>query len=76
MCRAAGITNADVSNQRCSVGLSSAGDFTTFGRSFAPNPSTLRPVLLLSISDKSATVNGRPVWNDQTPLVCHPRKQP
>ena len=41
----------------------------TFGRSFAPKPSDERPVLLLSTSGSSATVNGRPLCIWTMPLI-------
>src|ERR1022692_1269457 len=72
-----GMANAVVSNQPSGLAWESAGLRSTFGRSLAPKPSVDWPVLLLSTSGSSATVNGRPVWNVQTPKVCHPpRRRP
>ena len=47
---------------------------TTFGRSLAPKPSVDRPVLLLSMSESSATVNGRPLCKLSIPKVCQPAR--
>ena len=44
-----------------------SGSPETFGRSLLPKPRFERPVLLLSMSGSSATVNGRPLWNVATP---------
>src|SRR6185369_12933056 len=68
----AGKTNADVLNHLSGEGLLSVGLPATFGRSFAPNPSIDLPVPLLSISERSATVNGRPVCKVTIPKVSQP----
>src|SRR3954468_3451684 len=56
-----GIENALVLNHASCVGAGSEGLPVTFGRSLYPNPRFDRPVLLLSISGSSITVNGRPL---------------
>src|ERR1044072_587469 len=70
----AGKLKAAVLNQRSGVGFEATGLPTTFGRSFAPKPRIERPVPLLSMSDKSATVNGRPVCSVTMPKLCQPVK--
>src|SRR5262249_10762346 len=66
------IWNADVSNHRSGVRLDSWPEASRFGRWFAPKPRLSNPVLALSITDSSATVNGLPVCRVTTPNVCQP----
>src|SRR5579859_6997706 len=70
-----GSANADVLNHMPGDGEESLGLPSTLGRSLAPKPRMDCPVLLLSSADRSATVNGRPDWNDRIPLVCQPPSQ-
>src|SRR5260221_7703780 len=67
-----GSVKAPVLNQRVAVGSLTLGFPDRFGRSFAPNPSDERPVLLLSFSGRSATVNGRPLCIATIPLTVQP----
>src|ERR1035438_3677893 len=65
-----GTTNAVVSTQPLAPRWESAGLRRMLGRSLAPKPSDEMPVLLLSWSESSATVNGRPGWKVQMPTGC------
>src|SRR5262249_15639924 len=67
-----GKANASVLNHLSGVPSEISGRPTTFGRSLAPKPSVDLPVLLLSISDNKATVNGRPLCRVRMPNVCQP----
>src|SRR5215210_9517040 len=70
----AGKAKATVLNHCSVVEFESSGFPIRLGRSLAPKPRIDRPVPLLSISESSATVNGRPDCSATMPNVSHPLK--